>query len=92
MARGKLLVVGFGDRMTGVSKTKNKPYDFQSVSVIYEDRYTHGHKAATVMIDGADLDAINGVAVNDELDVAFHSGPNNCMYIDAVIGKSGGNL
>lgn len=92
MARGKFLVVGFGDRMTGVSKSKGKPYDFQSVSVLYNDKFTTGHKAATIMLDGADLDAINGVAVNDELDVAYHVGPNNCVYVDAVITKADGNM
>lgn len=77
-------VVGLGSRKTGVSSKTNKPYDFQPVSVVYDDAYTTGQKAATVNMSGPDIDAKGGLNIGQELDVVFHT-YNNSVVIDAVL-------
>lgn len=82
--RANMTIVGFGQRRQGVSTKTQKPYDFQSVSVLYEDAYTTGHKAATVNISGPDIDAKGGIKVGETLDVVFHT-YNNAVVVDAVL-------
>lgn len=82
--RANMTIVGFGQRRKGVSSKTNKPYDFQSVSVLYDDQYTVGQKAATVNMSGPDIDAKGGLNIGQELDVVFHT-YNNSVVIDAVL-------
>lgn len=82
--RAYMKVVGLGARRSGVSSKTNKPYDFQAVSVLYDDQYTTGQKAATVNISGKDVDSVGGLHIGQEYDVVFHT-YNNQVVIDALL-------
>lgn len=86
MARNTIQIVGLGDRMRGTSKKTNKPYDFQSVSFLYPDKFTVGMKAATAAVNGPEIDAIpGGLIIGNEYDAVYHTGPNGSIYIDAIL-------
>lgn len=82
--RAYMKVVGLGNRMTGNSKKTGKPYDFQAVSVLYDDQYTTGQKASTVNISGKDVDSVGGLCIGQEYDVVFHT-YNNQVVVDALL-------
>lgn len=84
MARTTIKIVGIGSRMQGVSKKNGKPYDFQPLSFIYDDKFTTGYKAATANVAGDMLDAIGGVNLNEEKEIFYHSF-NNSLVIDGIL-------
>lgn len=63
MLKTNIEIVGLGYRMKGTSSKNGKPYDFQSVSFLYNDRFTTGQKAATCNLQGVDIDAIGGLMI-----------------------------
>lgn len=83
--RATIQIVGMGDRMTGTSKKTGKAYDIQNVSFLYPDKFTIGMKAATTVMDGAEVEALGGLRIGQEYDAVFHTGPNGAVYIDAII-------
>lgn len=84
--RTPIEIVGLGNRMTGTSKKTNKPYDFQSVSFMYADKYTTGMAAGTTTLDGSTLDAIpGGIQIGNTYDAIVETGKNNFVKIHAIL-------
>ena len=83
MARTKMKVVGLGDRMKGISKKNEKPYDFLPVSFVYSDQYTNGFRAATSNISGDMIDAIGGIKLNEEREIFYHT-YNGYVIVDGI--------
>lgn len=84
MARAKMKIVGMGKRMQGVSTKTGKSYDFQPISFVFDDPYTTGFKAATANVEGAMLDAIGGVRIDEEHDMFYH-GFKGAVYVDGIL-------
>lgn len=83
--RTQAKVIGIGQRMKGVSKKTNKPYDFQTICFACPDAYMQGVKAFTANVSGTDIDAIGGINLNQMCDIVYHTYQNN-SYIDALLG------
>lgn len=83
MQKTNIEIVGLGKRMKGVS-TKNggKPYDFQNVSFLYDDRFVTGQKAATCIIQGVDIDAIGGIMIGQVYPAVIEEKNN---YVSSVL-------
>lgn len=63
MLKTNIEIVGLGNRMKGTSAKSGKPYDFQSVSFLYTDRFTTGQKAAACNMEGVDIDNVGGLVI-----------------------------
>lgn len=74
MPRTTIKVTGVQERRSGISDKTKKPYDFQSVSFVYDEPHTAGQAAATALINGPDIDAIGGqIVIGQEYDVVYHT-------------------
>lgn len=83
--RANITVVGLGKRMKGVSPKTGNAYDFQSVSFLFDDKWTTGRRAATCMVQGVDIDAVGGqLMIDADYDVVYHT-IKDAVYIDAVL-------
>lgn len=82
--RTNIKIVGLGKRMKGTSSKTGNAYDFQSVSFVYQDKYTTGLKAATCNVQGEDIDACGGLAL-DEMRDAFVETYNNTTRIVGIL-------
>ena len=82
--RATITVVGLGQRKQGISDKTKKPYDFQNVSFTYPDAYTTGESAATSLVGGPDIDAVGGLRIGQQYDVAYHTYSGK-VIIDAII-------
>lgn len=82
--RKTVQILGFGKRMSGTGKN-GKPYDFQNLSFAYEDQYTTGLKATSVMVNGSVLGEY-APSVGDMVDMVFHEDfKANKVYVDAIL-------
>lgn len=80
--RAVVTIVGVGQRRQGTSKA-GRAYDFQPLSIIFEDDAFTGYRAETVNVDPRALGKYFP-KVNDQVDCVFHYS-NNRLYIDAVL-------
>lgn len=77
-------IVGLGERKTGVGKTSGKPYDFQTVAFVFEDRFMVGRRAATANVSGPELDRCP-IQVGSVVEMVLHQ-DNDRFFIDAILG------
>lgn len=84
--RTPIEIVGLGNRMKGVSEKTKKPYDFQTVSFLFPDKFTTGMNAGTNTLDGSVLDAIpGGLTIGNTYDAVIETGRNNFVKIHAIL-------
>lgn len=84
--RTSIEIVGLSKRMTGTSAKTGRPYDFQTVSFIYADKYTTGMAAGTCTLNGETLDAVTGgLMIGSTYDAVVEKNPNNSHKIHAII-------
>ena len=84
--RTPIEIVGLGKRMTGTSSKTGRPYDFQSVSFLFADKYITGMAAGTTALDGAALDAIpGGLMIGNTYEAVIETGKNNFVKIHAIL-------
>lgn len=86
--RANIEVVGLGQRRTGVSNKNGtqRAYDFQPVSILFDDQWTTGRKAATVNVSGTDIDAMGGLMIGGQYDAVYHQ-YQNTIAIDAILAQ-----
>lgn len=80
MTRTTITIVGHGKRMKGVSSKTGKPYDFQSISFTYADRFTDGCKADTVTMQGPDIDAAGGFILGEVREAVISTDKNGNVF------------
>lgn len=77
-------IVGLGERKTGQSSKTGKPYDFQTVAFVFDDRFINGKRAATANVSGPELDRVP-LNLGDVVEMVLHQ-DNDRFFVDAILG------